>query len=233
LSGQYAESLVLAIFLQDAASPKRPIADRFHHTDFSILIRIVGSASSQKGGVLYRGGQLPVALIVFTHRKIVLLPRDPLFTQAAYYSLMALISPSAGVSGSGRQFFINDPRWQLIERIIASPHLLKSSRLCGFLRFVTEETLAGRGEQLNEQRIGIYVFDRKLDYDSADDNIVRSHASRLRQRLEAYFLAEGRDETLRVELRYRAYPRAHIWNSRWARLHQGSGPAHIDTEDRS
>jgi hypothetical protein len=118
---------------------------------------------------------------------------------------MALISPSAGVSGSGRQAFINDPRWQLVERIIASPHLLKSSRLCGFLRFVTEETLAGRGEQLNEQRIGIHVFDRKLDYDSADDNIVRSHASRLRQRLEAYFLAEGRDETLRVELRRGSY----------------------------
>lgn len=118
---------------------------------------------------------------------------------------MALISPSAGVSESGRQSFVNDPRWQLVERIIASPHLSKSSRLCGFLRFVTEETLAGRGEQLNEQRIGIHVFERKLDYDSADDNIVRSHASRLRQRLEAYFLAEGRNEPLRVELRRGSY----------------------------
>jgi hypothetical protein len=63
----------------------------------------------------------------------------------------------------------------------------------------------GRGEQLSEQRIGIHVFDRKLDYDSADDNIVRSHASRLRQRLEAYFHAEGRDETLRLELRRGSY----------------------------
>ena len=118
---------------------------------------------------------------------------------------MASISPSASVGESGRQSFLNDPRWQLVGRIIASPHLSKSSRLCGFLRFVTEETLAGRGEQLNEQRIGIHVFERKLDYDSADDNIVRSHASRLRQRLEAYFLAEGRDETLRVELRRGSY----------------------------
>src|ERR1700748_1388154 len=113
---------------------------------------------------------------------------------------MALISPSADIRESNRQTFVNDPRWQLVDRTVASPHLSKSSRLCGFLRFVTEETLAGRGEQLNEQRIGINVFDRKIDYDSADDNIVRSHASRLRQRLEAYFLAEGKDETLRVEL---------------------------------
>lgn len=118
---------------------------------------------------------------------------------------MASISPSADVRDSSRRSFVHDPRWQLVERIIASPHLSKSSRLCGFLRFVTEEMLSGRGEQLNEQRIGIHVFDRQSDYSSADDNIVRSHASRLRQRLEAYFLAEGREETLRVELRRGSY----------------------------
>jgi hypothetical protein len=94
----------------------------------------------------------------------------------------------------------SDPRWQLIERVAASPHFSRSSRLCDFIKFVTQETLLGRGEQLNEQRIGVNVFERRVDYDSTEDNIVRSHASRLRQRLEAYFAAEGRNESLRVTL---------------------------------
>jgi len=106
---------------------------------------------------------------------------------------------------SSSDVFADDPRWQLVTRLMASSHLSKSSRLCGFLRFVTEETLAGRSEQLNEQRIGIYVFERRLDYDSAEDNIVRSHASRLRQRLETYFQTEGKSEPLRVELRRGSY----------------------------
>lgn len=101
--------------------------------------------------------------------------------------------------------FAEDPRWQLVTRIMASSHLSKSSRLCGFLRFITEETLAGRGERVNEQRIGIHVFERRVDYDSAEDNIVRSHASRLRQRLDAYFQAQGKSEPLRIELRRGSY----------------------------
>lgn len=98
------------------------------------------------------------------------------------------------------QGLLADPRWQLVERIVASPHLAKSGRLCAFLQFVCEETLLGRGDLLNEQKIGVHVFERKVDYDSSEDNIVRSHASRLRQRLEAYFLHEGQKEALRLTL---------------------------------
>jgi len=98
-----------------------------------------------------------------------------------------------------------DLRWQLAERIVISPHFVKSQRLSDFLLFVTAETLSGRSEVLNEHCIGINVFERRADYDSADDNIVRSHASRLRQRLDAYFLAEGKAEPLRLVLRRGSY----------------------------
>ena len=108
-------------------------------------------------------------------------------------------------NGTRNQGLLADPRWQLVERIVASPHLAKSGRLCAFLQFVCEETLLGRGDQLNEQKIGVQVFERKLDYDSGEDNIVRSHASRLRQRLEAYFLREGQGEPLRLTLPRGAY----------------------------
>ena len=75
----------------------------------------------------------------------------------------------------------SDPRWECVERVTSSPRFSKSIRLCAFLRFVCKETLLDPGEHLNEQRIGVNVFERKVDYDSADDNIVRSHASRLRK----------------------------------------------------
>ncbi len=103
-------------------------------------------------------------------------------------------------AGTRQQGLVADPRWQLVERVISSAHLSKSGRLCAFLQFVCEETLLGRGDQLNEQKIGVKVFERRIDYDSAEDNIVRSHASRLRQRLEAYFLSEGQNEPLRLTL---------------------------------
>ena len=94
----------------------------------------------------------------------------------------------------------SDPRWQLIDRIIASRHIGKSARLADFLRYVSRETLLGHAALINEQRIGVAVFERRIDYDSSDDNIVRSHASRLRQKLEAYFQDEGQSEPLRIVL---------------------------------
>jgi len=99
----------------------------------------------------------------------------------------------------------SDPRWECVERVISSPRFSKSIRLCAFLRFVCKETLLDPGEHLNEQRIGVNVFERKVDYDSADDNIVRSHASRLREKLEAYYLAEGRLDPIRIHLNRGSY----------------------------
>jgi hypothetical protein len=101
--------------------------------------------------------------------------------------------------------FHTDPRWQAVERILAGDRFCRSPRLCDFLRFVRDETLLGRAEFLHEQLIGVKVFDRKVDYDSSSDNIVRSHASRLREKLEAYYLAEGKDEPWRVSLRRGSY----------------------------
>src|SRR5215472_6241216 len=59
-------------------------------------------------------------------------------------------------------------------------------------------TLKGREAELNEQKIGQAVFGRSPDYDSSIDGIVRTQASRLRQRLELYFEQEGAEEPVRV-----------------------------------
>jgi hypothetical protein len=91
-----------------------------------------------------------------------------------------------------------DPRWELVERIISSNAFIKSPRLCSFLVYVCDLSLHGRGDEINEVNIGKALFDRAPDYDSSVDGIVRSHASRLRQRLEQYFNEEGAHETVRL-----------------------------------
>lgn len=87
---------------------------------------------------------------------------------------------------------------ELIRRILASPTFARSERLCSLLTYVCDVTFQGREAELNEQKIGQAVFGRSPDYDSSIDGIVRTQASRLRQRLEMYFEQEGAEEVLRV-----------------------------------
>src|ERR1017187_5369260 len=94
----------------------------------------------------------------------------------------------------------SDPRWQLILRIAASPGFVNSPRLSTFLVFVTKQRLSGESGSLNERTIGEMVFERAPNYDPRDDNIVRSHASRLRLRLQDYFDGEGASEKMRVSI---------------------------------
>jgi len=94
----------------------------------------------------------------------------------------------------------NDPRWELVERIVASPSFVKSPRLCSILRFICELALSGRNDEISELTIGAAVFGRAQNYDPSVDGIVRSHASRLRQRLEQYFSEEGAHETIRLSI---------------------------------
>jgi hypothetical protein len=92
----------------------------------------------------------------------------------------------------------SDPRWRLVELIIASQTFAKAARLSQFLAYVSECALTGRADEINEQNIGEHVFERPSGYDPGQDNIVRVQASRLRQRLEAFFSEEGAGEELRV-----------------------------------
>ena len=89
-----------------------------------------------------------------------------------------------------------DPRWQLVERIVASPSFAKSERLSSFLTCVCQLAQNGQTQNINEQYIGSVVFGRNPDYDPGIDSIVRSHASRLRHRLGQYFSEEGAEEEL-------------------------------------
>ena len=70
--------------------------------------------------------------------------------------------------------------------ILASPAFANSPRMCRFLKFVVEETLAGKGDRIKEYAIAVEVFDQKHDYDPKTDSTVRTEASKLRARLDRY-----------------------------------------------
>jgi hypothetical protein len=92
----------------------------------------------------------------------------------------------------------SDPRRALVDRIIVSSTFAKCERLSSLLAYVCDLTLQGRVKEINEQKIGEAVFGRPRNYDSSVDGIVRTQASRLRQRLELYFSEEGVDEPVRI-----------------------------------
>jgi hypothetical protein len=91
-----------------------------------------------------------------------------------------------------------DPRRELVERIIASPLFSKSERISSLLVYICEIALGGREGEISEQKIGAALFGRSADYDSSIDGIVRTQASRLRQKLDLYFEGEGVDEPVRI-----------------------------------
>src|SRR5262249_44995864 len=87
-----------------------------------------------------------------------------------------------------------------LERILASPGFARNARLSRFLRFVVESHLMGKDSELKESLVAIEVFGRSPDYDPKQDPIVRTEAIRLRARLGAYYLGEGKDDLLIIEM---------------------------------
>ncbi len=114
-----------------------------------------------------------------------------------------------------------------LQRILASQGLVHAERLGAFLRFIVEESLAGRGNQLKEQVLGIEVFGRGESFDPRIDTVVRVEAHRLRSRLKQYYATTGRTDNVLIELAKGSYapvfsvrrppPRKGAWR-RWTPL---------------
>jgi len=92
-----------------------------------------------------------------------------------------------------------------LSTVLASALFAHAERLGRFLRFVVEETLAGRADRLNQFAIAIDVFDRDETFDPTIDAIVRVEAGRLRSKLLEYYDDLGGDDPIRIELPKRSY----------------------------
>ena len=89
---------------------------------------------------------------------------------------------------------------QQLERILASACFSRNERLSRFFRFIVESHLEGRDQDLKESVLGVEIFGRPPDYDAKRDAIVRTEAGRLRARLSEYYLGDGKDDALMIEL---------------------------------
>src|SRR5262245_52262894 len=87
-----------------------------------------------------------------------------------------------------------------LDRLLASHDFDASPRSRDFVRYIVEETLAGRGDDLSQTSIATRVFGRREDFDATVDPIVRIQAGRLRRSLERYYLLSGRADGLRIAL---------------------------------
>ena len=92
-----------------------------------------------------------------------------------------------------------------LKKILASQAFRNSKRYTRFLTYVVEQTLLGHGDRLKERVLGIEVFDRAADYDVATDPIVRVAAGEIRKRLAQYYMEDGHEDDLHIQMHPGAY----------------------------
>ena len=92
-----------------------------------------------------------------------------------------------------------------LERMLNSPPLVSSPSLCRFLRYIVEETLAGRSTAIKEVALGVQVFERGESFNPRLDPIVRVQARNLRARMAKYYAGPGSGDPIRIELPKGAY----------------------------
>jgi hypothetical protein len=108
--------------------------------------------------------------------------------------------PSSHLTFQISEAALRHPQWVLVERVAASHCFQSSARLRDFLFYVADCALRDAPEEATEQQVGVSVFQRSPGYNCAEDNIVRTHARLLRQKLAEYFQNEGIREEIIIEI---------------------------------
>jgi hypothetical protein len=113
-----------------------------------------------------------------------------------------------------------------LELVLESPHFSHSKRFPPFLRFVVGQTLAGEADSLKERTLGIEVFGKDADYDTASDPIVRVTAAEIRKRIAQYYQDPGHQNELRITLPSGAYIPQFHWPHNGEEVPQLAKAAH-------
>jgi hypothetical protein len=86
-----------------------------------------------------------------------------------------------------------------LARVLQSPEFARTTRMKGLLEFIVMRVLEGREDQLTSTVIAAQVFERTT-FNPETDSIVRTEASRLRQRLHEYYSRSGKRERVVIML---------------------------------
>ena len=87
-----------------------------------------------------------------------------------------------------------------LDRILSHREFHATDKMRDLLRFVVEETLAGRKHRLKGYTIATRVFGRGDDFNAAQDPIVSIQAGRLRRALERYYLVAGGRDPVHIDI---------------------------------
>ena len=108
-----------------------------------------------------------------------------------------------------------DIRAQL-ERMLEGGSFHTSHRRQAMLRFIVDETLAGRGDRLKGLTVALAVFGRDETFDQQSDPVVRLEARRLRSDLDSYYVDAGSRDPVRVSIPKGGYVPHFAWQNREA-----------------
>lgn len=112
-----------------------------------------------------------------------------------------------------------------LDRMLASSYFSHSKRFPNFLRFVVDHTLNGTIDNIKERTLGIEIFGRDADYDTASDPIVRVTAAEIRKRTAQYYQDPEHKQELRITLPSGSYVPQFQWLANAA---EQSGPGLAD-----
>jgi adenylate cyclase len=96
--------------------------------------------------------------------------------------------------------FSNEAIRKQLDRILGHVEFQSTEKNRDFLRYIVEETLAGRSERIKGFSIAVEVFGRDSDFDASHDPVVRIQAGRLRRAIERYYLVAGMQDPIRIEI---------------------------------
>src|SRR4029078_11519353 len=87
-----------------------------------------------------------------------------------------------------------------LKRILDSQAFKGGKRAQDFLRIIVEHALTGRTDNLRERMLGVEMFGRPVDYDTANDAVVRVKATEVRRRLAQYYGSLEVPPAVRIDL---------------------------------
>ena len=101
-----------------------------------------------------------------------------------------------------------------LKEVIANRAFAGSKRAQDFLQLIVEHALAGRFDSLRERMIGAEMFGRPVNYDTANDAVVRVKATEVRKKLAQYYYQESEQPpAVRIELPIGSYVPKFHWES--------------------
>lgn len=92
-----------------------------------------------------------------------------------------------------------------LKEVIASEAFKGGRRAQEFLALIVEHGLEGRWDNLKERMLGAEMFGRPIDYDTANDAVVRVKASEVRRRLTQYYREQEKMPEVVIDLPPGAY----------------------------